>query len=570
MQLNATEIEEGDSLTLTGEFAGRLRIEWGDGEIETHEAVEGPFSFSHPYADDPDGPDDRFFIAVYDDSTPALPVLLQTAAVRVRNAAPQVEIGENQRALDLAKSSDLSFIAQVSDRGADPHQWTWRVTQNGADVTNQVNPSYPATLAEPFVFAPAAAGTYVVTLTVDDGDSGISSDTSTVFVAAPPVNQPLPPTADAGGPYTVGEGGSIVLDGSASRSNPPGGSLTYAWDFNGDNVIDQEGPTPEFSAAGIDGPAELTVALLVTDQNGLTDTATVSLTVTNAAPVLGAVAVPQAIQGKEVELSLTFTDAGLQDTHTATIDWGDGTTDDSQAEVTQTAGGGTVAADHIFAAAGTYQVQVTVTDDDGDSATTTHTVVVNQRLQIESIKVNDGTDPQRSNIETLSIKFNRPTNLQELIGDGRILNAVKLFRVAASNSQVPLTANRFQYHISTQTLTIDLTTDGFNGSKKTLLTDARYELWLDESLICAAGSPENNLWDNMADTIQRIAFHRLEGDFDGSAAVNSNDNDELFAHYGGRIDNPATNYTYAYDLNADGRVNATDYSLLIRKYGKSV
>ena len=46
-----------------------------------------------------------------------------------------------------------------------------------------------------------------------------------------------PPVAEANGPYTVSEGGSVTLDGTGSHDPDPGDTLTYAWDLDGDGVL---------------------------------------------------------------------------------------------------------------------------------------------------------------------------------------------------------------------------------------------------------------------------------------------------------------------------------------------
>ena len=52
------------------------------------------------------------------------------------------------------------------------------------------------------------------------------------------------PTANAGGPYTVPEGGSTTLAGSGT-----GQVLTYAWDLDNDGTFETAGQTATFSAA---------------------------------------------------------------------------------------------------------------------------------------------------------------------------------------------------------------------------------------------------------------------------------------------------------------------------------
>ena len=79
-----------------------------------------------------------------------------------------------------------------------------------------------------------------------------------------------------------------------------------------------------------------------------------------------------------VEVSLepaaTFTDIGTLDTHTATIDWGDETTD--AGVVTEANGVGSVAASHIYEAPGIFTVTVSVQDDDGGIGTAELTLTV--------------------------------------------------------------------------------------------------------------------------------------------------------------------------------------------------
>lgn len=103
------------------------------------------------------------------------------------------------------------------------------------------------------------------------------------------VNTNALPTADAGGPYTVPEGSSITLDGSAS--NDTDGSITlYEWDFdyNGSFDLAATGVAPNFSASSLDGPSSKTVALRVTDNHGAVSsivTATVNISNVNPAMI---------------------------------------------------------------------------------------------------------------------------------------------------------------------------------------------------------------------------------------------------------------------------------------------
>ena len=202
------------------------------------------------------------------------------------------------------------------------------------------------------------------------------------YVILPSAN--TAPTATAGGVYEVDEGGLVTLDGSGSfdpdQSNT---TLVYAWDFDGDGQYDDAtGIQPEFSAAGLDGPATITVGLQVTDDEGASDTTTCGINISNVAPVAGVMNVVPIIVvdgetlvdvGGVVTVSGSFSDVGTLDTHTVSIDWGDGTTSD--ATVNQETG--VYEATHPFVVDGPFTIEVSVTDDDSgvDHASATVNVI---------------------------------------------------------------------------------------------------------------------------------------------------------------------------------------------------
>ena len=99
----------------------------------------------------------------------------------------------------------------------------------------------------------------------------------------------------------------------------------------------------------------------VTDNRGGVGTAVMSVTVRNLAPVLGGIKLEES--NGEIVLRADFTDRGVQDTHAAVIDWGDGTT--GPAIMTEAGGSGSASGRHAYNAPGNYTLAITVTDDDG-------------------------------------------------------------------------------------------------------------------------------------------------------------------------------------------------------------
>jgi PKD repeat protein len=185
-----------------------------------------------------------------------------------------------------------------------------------------------------------------------------------------------PPVVAAGDPIATTEGVEVTAAATFTDANA-GDTHTATIDW-GDGTAPQPAAVAGGAVSGTYVYADNGVyiaTITVTDSAGSMDSDTLTITVANAPPAVDAGNDQAIALGDELTLTVSFTDPGTADTHTATVDWGDGSPLEAAAVAESPFGppgstsgaAGTVMASHVYAGPGIYTVTVTVIDDDGAS-----------------------------------------------------------------------------------------------------------------------------------------------------------------------------------------------------------
>ncbi|MCT4655882.1 MAG: tandem-95 repeat protein [Cohaesibacter sp.] len=327
------------------------QINWGDGTIEAGIISNGQITGTHTYAatgdydatvtlTDDDGASDTA-TASYQVASPA-----NTAPVAIAGTATVAEDGSAQIQL-TGTDGDGDSLTYAIVSGPD-HGTISGFDANSGQVTYSPNGNFN--------------GSDVIRFSVSD-PSGSRSEAD-VSITVTPVNDA--PSIDALANQTLNEGDTLTLP--VGVTDIDGDPVTLSL-IAGPVGASLSGNEIRYSPTDNEGPVTITVS--ASDGTATTDRS-FTLTVNNVAPVAGSLADETVTLGDPVSLSLGFSDAGAGDTHTAQINWGDGTIEAgiiSNGQITGT---------HTYAATGDYDVTVTIADDDGASDIVTTTMRIEQ------------------------------------------------------------------------------------------------------------------------------------------------------------------------------------------------
>lgn len=234
--------------------------------------------------------------------------------------------------------SGLSCVFTQSSSDPDGTLTSWSWSFGDGDGSSQQNPghSYPAD------------GSYPVTLTVTDDDGASASATRTITVS----QQNAAPTADFSSSCT-----RLACQFTDGSGDSDGSIVEWNWSFGDGEISGATNPSHEYDADGT-----YTVELTVTDDEGTTASTSREVTVTSTNNP------PTANFGSSCNgLSCSFTDTS-SDPDGSVTGWswtfGDGGTSTARNP------------SRVYAAAGTYSVTLTITDDGGATSQRTASVTV--------------------------------------------------------------------------------------------------------------------------------------------------------------------------------------------------
>jgi hypothetical protein len=234
------------------------------------------------------------------------------------------------------------------------------------------------------------ANNYAITVDLVDEDGTFLNRANALSVAV--LN--VAPTIAISGAASVNEGSSYSLNLGAVTD--PGsdsvGSYIVHW---GDGS-----PNSTFSSNGVkthtyvDGPNNYAITVDLVDGDGtyINRANALSVAVLNVAPIILTLGATSVNENGTVTLSGTYSDTGTQDTHTLTINWGEG-----PVTVPLPVSGGSFSFTHQYlddnptgSANDIYTIGVTLTDDDTGAVTgSTTTTVTNVAPTISALNLSD-------------------------------------------------------------------------------------------------------------------------------------------------------------------------------------
>jgi PKD repeat protein len=242
-------------------------------------------------------------------------------------------------------------------------------------------------------------------------------------------------TADGGG--TV----SFFYDiGSGSGSDSGGGTypIDFYWDFGDGSTASGNSASHTFAVDGV-----YAVTLVITDNLGAIDIETILVTVLDVPPTADAGPSLSGIEDQVLQFAGAATHGGSA-ALTCAWEFGDGY------------GSSSLVTSHSYKSQGTYTAKLTVTDDGGDSAVDTTTVVVTNVVPVAAFTVDHTTNEGEVITFDASSTTDTTTDLPLLtyswtFGDGTTATGVKVTHAYADEGSYTATLTVKDNDLATST-----------------------------------------------------------------------------------------------------------------------
>lgn len=334
-----------------------------------------------------------------------------TMNLQVNNQDPIVEAGPDIMGI---AGEEITFAGSISDPGVlDTHNIEWSFGE-GSTATGTLTPT--------FIYG--HGGTYTVVLSVVDNNGGEGSDQLTVIIPN------TPPEIGDINKYTSVEGDNFIA--TMPFTDPDSNTWDVTIDYGDgsplEEIINLLDLVIDLDHKYLD-QGKFHLEVCVSDNDGNSSCALSEITVFNLPPEVDFPESAQSSEGNSLNLGpISFTDSGILDNHTASVDWGDGNPIEAVPVIEQ-GGSGTVTANHVYLESGDFIIQACLADlDGGETCGLIPTMINNLAPQVSLDlvqQVNEGElyslsgasfyDPGLLDTHTATINWGDGSPLQALV-----------------------------------------------------------------------------------------------------------------------------------------------------------
>jgi PKD repeat protein len=287
-----------------------------------------------------------------------------TSSVSIAEVLPTVILGVVPSPINANASATFSATATSPSHSATTTGFTWSFTWGDGTTATTIAPTTNNGAGVTASHVYAGPGTYLWTVTARDKFGGLGSQSEMVTVLNPI------PTVELGAmSTTVPVATPLLTTAYASSTWAPADAagFTYVYAWGDGQTTTLTGGSPQSPSHVYESPGNYIIQLTVTDNTGISGSATLSVTVTEVLPtvVIGTpsptpvvATMPSALPVMATSVSTVAMSAGF----TYVLSWGDGSPNTT---VPASASNGAVSASHTYAEPGMYTVTVTATDTFG-------------------------------------------------------------------------------------------------------------------------------------------------------------------------------------------------------------